>query len=158
MGVASAVQGHTVTTGVLTASEGVVQHVGGQGFLGIDQGLSEVTSVDLTDTDVVAVFNQNFGQSEGQAEHVIDVTLEEQHTTLFVRHRSAVRHLWSSTEAVQDGLFVVVAWDAFLFAENARPFIGTLVVDTVEALVQNGFDDATKVGTAHWSGHGSLPP
>ena len=157
-GVRSAVQSDAVTTSVLTASEGVVQHVSGQSLFGLDQRLSEVASVDLTDTDVVTVLDQHFGQREGQAKHVIHIALEEQHATLLVRHWSAVRHLRCCTKAVQDRLFVVVAWDAFLLAEDARPFIGTLIVDTVEALVQNGFDNATKVGTAHWSGHDSLPP
>jgi len=75
-----------------------------------------------------------------------------------VADRSTVRQLGSGTKSIQDWFFVVVTRDTLLLAENARPFIGTLIVDTVETFIQDRFDDATKVGTSHWSGHSSVPP
>ncbi len=45
--------------------ERTVEHVCTQSLFGLNQGLSKVTSVDVTDTDMVAVLNQNFGQREG---------------------------------------------------------------------------------------------
>jgi hypothetical protein len=32
-----------------------------------------------------------------------------------------------------------------------------LVIDSIEALVENWFNDASKVRTAHWSGHFLVP-
>jgi hypothetical protein len=83
--------------------------------------------------------------------------LEEEHTTLLVADRSTVRQLGSGTKSIQDWLFVVVTGNALFFAEDTGPFIFTLFVDTVEAFVKNRFDNTTKVGTAHWSGHFLVP-
>jgi hypothetical protein len=77
-----------------------------------------VTSIDLTDADMVAVFNQNFGQREGKAIHVVHIALEEEYAALLVRNRSSVWQLRRSAESVQDRLFVVVAGDTVLLTEN----------------------------------------
>ena len=77
-----------------------------------------MTSIDLPDTDVVAVFNQHFGQREGQAKHVIHIALQEEHAALLVADRSTVRQLGSRAKTVQDGFFVVVAGDTVLLTEN----------------------------------------
>jgi len=53
---------------------------------------------------------------------------------------------------------VVVAWDAFLLAENPRPFVGTLIIDSIEALVEDGLNNAPKVRTAHRGCHDLCPP
>ena len=114
--------------------------------------------IDLTDTDVITVLYQHFGQGKRQTEYRVDIALQEQHATLLIGHRSAIRQLWSSAEAIQHWLFVIVTWDTFLLTEYARPFISTLIVDTVETFVQDRFDNATKVGTSHWGCHNSVPP
>jgi hypothetical protein len=72
---------------------------------------------------------------------------------LLVRHRCAVRQLRCRAKTVQDGLFVVVAWNTGLLTENPRPFIGTLIIDAVEALVEDWLNNRTEVRTAHWGCH-----
>ena len=145
-------QAHAVATDIRTV-ERTVEHVCRQRLFGLNQRLSKVTSVDVTDTDVVAVLNQHFRQREGKAIHVVDVALEEEHTTLLVRNRGSVRQLWRRAETVQDGLFVVVAGDTLLLAENPRPLVGTLIIDSVETLVEDWLNNRTEVRTAHWGCH-----
>ncbi len=116
-----------------------------------------MTCIHLTNTDVVTVFNQNFGQSKCQAVHRVHIAFQEQNTTLLVRHWCAVRQLRCRAETVQDGFFVVVTWNAVLFRENTRPFIGTLIIDSIVALVMDRFNDTSKVRTAHWCGHDWTP-
>ncbi|MCG3772417.1 MAG: hypothetical protein JW384_03629 [Nitrosomonadaceae bacterium] len=52
---------------------------------------------------------------------------------------------------------MVITWDALLFAENARPFIFTLIIDSIEAFIENRLNDTSKVRTAHWCGHDWTP-
>ena len=153
-GVRGAHQRHTVTTCVRTV-EGAVQDVGGQRFLRLNQRLRQVLGVGLTDTDVVTVLDQHLRQREGQAVHLVQVALQEQHATGLVGHGHAVRQLGRRPEAVQDGLFVVVARDAFLLAEDLLPLVSTLLVNAVEHLVQNRLNNGTEVRTTHWGCHGS---
>ncbi|NBT45325.1 MAG: hypothetical protein EBT06_10485 [Gammaproteobacteria bacterium] len=102
---------------------------------------------------MVTVLNQNFGQSECQTIDLVDIALEEQNTTLLVRNRSAVRQLRCRAKAVQDRLFVVVTGDTVFLAENTRPFVFTLVIDSIEAFVEDRLNDTTEVRTAHWCCH-----
>ena len=117
-----------------------------------------MTGIHLADTDVVAVFHEHFGQREGQAIHVVNIALEEEHSTLLVRNRGSVRQLGSGAESIQDGLFVVVAGNPLLLTEHAGPFVGTLIIDSVEAFVEDWFNNTSKVGTAHRGCHFLCPP
>jgi hypothetical protein len=49
--------------------------------------------------------------------------------------------LRSSAETVQDGLFVVVTWNTVFLAEHTGPFIFTLFVHAIEALVEDWLND-----------------
>ena len=77
-----------------------------------------MASIDLPDTDVVAVFNQHFSQRKGQAIHVVNIALQEEHAALLVADRSTVRQLGSRAKTVQNGFFVVVAGNTVLLTEN----------------------------------------
>ena len=121
--------------------ERTVQDVGCQRLFRFDQGLSQVLGVGLTDTDVIAVFHQHFGQGEGEAIHLVHVALQEQHATALVGHGHAIRQLGSSTKAVEHRLFVVVTRNAFLLAEYHFPFVCALVVNAVEGFIQNRLND-----------------
>ena len=133
-------QFHAIAAGI-SRVEGTVQDVGAKGFLGLDQGLRQVTGVGLADTDVVAIFHQHFGQGEGKAIHPVHITLNEEDTTRLVGDRHAVREFRRGAEAVQDGFFVVVTRDAVEGLENGGVFICTLRVDAVELFVQDRFND-----------------
>jgi hypothetical protein len=156
-GVRSAVQLNAVATGI-AAVECAVKHVRRQGLLGLDQGLSEVTGINLTDTDVVAVFHKHFGQRKGEAIHVVYIALQEEHTTLLVRNRGSVRQLRCCAKAVKDWLFVIVTGDTFLLAEHTAPLVGTLIINSVETLVEDWLNNRTKVGTTHRGCHFLCPP
>jgi hypothetical protein len=90
---------------------------------------------------VVTVFHEHFGQGECQAIYLVQVALEEQHTTLLIGHWSAIRELWGGAESIQDWLFVVVTRDTVFLTEHTAPFVSTLIVYTVKTLVQNRFYD-----------------
>ena len=136
-GVRSTVKRYTVATSILTTREGVVQYVGAQRFFGFHQGLCEVTSVNRSDADVVAILNKHLGQCKGQAIYCVYIALEEEYTTLLIRYGATVRKERSQTETVQNRLFVVVTGNAVLLAEHAAPLVGTLIIDSVKTLVEN---------------------
>ena len=94
-----------------------------------------MTSIGLTDTDVIAIFHQNLCQCKGKAVDAIHVALDEQHAAGLIRDRHAVWQFWRGTKAVQDRLFVVVPRDALELFEDLRPLVSALIVDAVELFV-----------------------
>jgi hypothetical protein len=134
------VQRYTVTTNERTI-EGTVEDVGAERLFRFDHRLGEMLRIDPTDTNVVAVFDQDFGKRERQTEDLVDVTLNEQHSACVECHRSAVRHFWCSIESEEDRLFMVRTGGTLSIRENTFPFIGALVVNSVKSLVKDRLND-----------------
>ena len=145
-------------TARISAVERAVEHVRRQRLLRLDQRLGEMLGVGLADTDVITVLDKNLRQSEGKAIDLVLVALDEEHTTGLVGDCRSIGKLRSRTEAEQNRLFVVVARNATLLAEDLLPLVGTLIVNAVERLVEDGLDNGPEVRTAHWCCHdrGSL--
>ena len=135
------------------AVERAVKHVGSERLLRLDQGLGEMLGVGLADTDVITVLDENLRQREGKAIDLVLVALDEEHTTGLVGDCRAIGKLRSRTEAEQNRLFVVVAGNATLLAEDLLPLVSALIVNAVERLVEDGFDNGPEVRTAHWCCH-----
>jgi hypothetical protein len=91
--------------------------------------------VDRTDLDVIAVLYQNFGEGERKTVNAIDVTLNEENSTGLISDRQAIGELWSSPESEEDRLFMVRTGDTRTLLEACLPFIGSLIVDTIENFV-----------------------
>ena len=125
--------------------ERTVQDVGTEGFLRLNQRLCEVTRIGLTNTNVIAIFHEDLGQGESQTVDLVDVALDEEHTTGLVSDRHAVWQFRRSAEAVQNGLFVVVARDALEGLEDLSILVRPLVVDPVELFVQDRFDNGAEI-------------
>jgi hypothetical protein len=94
---------------------------------------------------VVAIFDQNLRESEGQTEHPVDVPSDEQDTAGLIRNRQTVRKLRCGAESVQDRFLVVRAWNAGTLIERLLPLVSSLIVYSVEHLVKDGLDDGPEV-------------
>ena len=127
--------------------------VSAQRFQRLVHRLSEVLGERAADTDVVAVFHENFGQRERQTVDIVGVTLDEQLTACVISDRVRIRHERSGRHTVQHRLFMVGASDTIAFRENLLVLVGPLVVDAVEGLVEDRLDNRAKIRTAHRGCH-----
>ena len=89
---------------------------------------------------MVAIFYQDFGQSEGQTVDFVEVALQEQNTTGLVRNSHTIWQLWSCAKTKQNRLFVIVTGNTLLLTENHLPFICTLIINAVKDFVQDRFN------------------
>ena len=150
-------QSHAVTARIGSV-ERAVQDVRTQRLLRLDQRLREMLRVGLADADVITVLDKNLGQAEGQTVDLVEVTLEEQNATALVANGHAVGQFRGRAKTIEHGLFMVIAGNTLLLAEDHLPFISALIINAVEDFVQDGLNDRPEVGTTHWCSHVSDPP
>ena len=132
-------EGHTIAAGI-GGVEGTVEDVRAQRLFRLDERLREVLRVGLTDPNVIAVLDEDFGEAERQTVDLVEVTLQEEHAAGLVGHGHAVGQFRRRAEPVEHRLFVVVARNALLLAEHHVPLVGALLVNTIEHFVQDGLD------------------
>ncbi len=127
------------------AIEGTVEDVGAKRLFRLDHRLSEMLRIDRADFDVIAIFDQDFGQSESKSEDFVDVTLNEEHSAGIIRHWSAIRHFRCCIETVENGLFVIRTRGAISLDETPLPLVGSLIVNAIKTFVQDWLYNRPKV-------------
>src|SRR5690606_25317671 len=140
----------------IRAVKRTVEDVGAERLLRLDHALSEMLRVDRADLDMVAIFHQDLRERERETPDQVDVALNEQHSTFLVRDGVSVRDLRGGTEAEEHRFLVIRTRRTVPLLENAFPFVGALVVDSVEHLVEDRLDDGPKVRRTHWNSHCDL--
>ncbi len=96
-----------------------------------------MAGVDLTDADVVTVFDQDLGEREGQPPNPVLIPGQEQHAAGLVGDGRAIRQFRRRSKTEQHGLFVVISSDTGLLAEGTLPFVLPLLVNAVELFVED---------------------
>ncbi len=104
-----------------------------------------MAGIGLPDPDVVAVLDKHLGQGERQTVDLVEVSSDEEHATGLVGDRHAIGKLGREAKAIEDRFFLVVPGDTRRFLEDLGVFVGPLIVDTVEFLIEDRLHDRAEV-------------